>query len=121
MDPTPPLSLQGIPSGFEGGWLVFRSTKGFEFRAVGFNPRAARYPGTSITWSTVLSMVIAGGLAGLAGAAVLLGGSRTLAAGFSPGYGFDGIVLGLVGYTFRRAIPPRPATPPSTAPAVLPP
>lgn len=80
-------------------WLVFRSTKGFEFRAVGFNPRAARYAGMSISWSTVLSMVIAGGLAGLAGAAVILGGSRTLSPGFSPGYGFDGIVVALVGNT----------------------
>ena len=80
-------------------WLLFRSTKGFEFRAVGFNPRAARYAGISITRSTVMSMAIAGGLAGLAGAAVLLGGSRTLSPGFSPGYGFDGIVVALVGNT----------------------
>jgi general nucleoside transport system permease protein len=80
-------------------WLLFRSTRGFEFRAVGFNPRAARYAGMSIAWSTVWSMVIAGGLAGLAGAAVILGGSRTLSPGFSPGYGFDGIVVALVGNT----------------------
>ena len=80
-------------------WLLFRSTKGFEWRAVGFNPRAARYAGMSISRSTVTSMLIAGGLAGLAGAAVLLGGSRTLAPSFSPGYGFDGIVVALVGNT----------------------
>jgi general nucleoside transport system permease protein len=80
-------------------WLLFRSTKGFEFRAVGFNPRAAHYAGMSIAWSTVMSMVIAGGLAGLAGAAVILGGSGTLSPGFSPGYGFDGIVVALVGAT----------------------
>jgi simple sugar transport system permease protein len=80
-------------------WLLFRSTKGFEFRAVGFNPRAARYAGMSISWSTVLSMVTAGGLAGLAGATVILGGSGTLSPGFSPGYGFDGIVVALVGAT----------------------
>lgn len=80
-------------------WLLFRSTKGFEWRAVGFNPRAARYAGMSIAWSTVTSMLVAGGLAGLAGAVVLLGGSRTLSAGFSPGYGFDGIIVALVGNT----------------------
>lgn len=80
-------------------WLLFRSTKGFEFRAVGFNPRAARYAGMSIAWSTIWSMSIAGGLAGLAGAAVILGGSGTLSPGFSPGYGFDGIVVALVGNT----------------------
>lgn len=78
-------------------WLLFRSTKGFEFRAVGFNPRAARYAGMSIAWSTVLSMSIAGGLAGLAGAGVMLGSAYTLTPAFSPGYGFDGIVVALVG------------------------
>lgn len=80
-------------------WLVFRSTKGFEWRAVGFNPRAARYAGMSISWSIVTSMVIAGGLAGVGGAVVILGGSGTLSPGFSPGYGFDGIVVALVGNT----------------------
>jgi simple sugar transport system permease protein len=80
-------------------WLLFRSTKGFEFRAVGLNPRAARYAGMSITWSIVLSMVIAGGLAGLAGASLMLGGSKHLTPGFSAGYGFDGIAVALIGAT----------------------
>jgi len=80
-------------------WLLFRSTKGFEFRAVGLNPSAARYAGMSISWSVVLSMAIAGGLAGLAGASVMLGGSKTLTPGFSPGYGFDGIAVALIGAT----------------------
>ena len=80
-------------------WVLFRSTKGFEFRAVGLNPHAARYAGMSIGWSIVLSMVIAGGLAGLAGASVMLGGSKTLTPGFSPGYGFDGIAVALIGAT----------------------
>jgi simple sugar transport system permease protein len=81
-------------------WLLFRSKWGFEFRAVGLNPRAARYAGMSPSWSTVLSMVISGGLAGLAGASLMLGGSsRSLTPGFSPGYGFDGITVALVGAT----------------------
>jgi general nucleoside transport system permease protein len=80
-------------------WLLFRSLKGFEFRAVGLNPNAARYAGMSISWSIVLSMAIAGGLAGLAGASLMLGGSKTLTPGFSPGYGFDGIAVALIGAT----------------------
>ena len=81
-------------------WLLFRSKWGFEFRAVGLNPRAARYAGMSPGWSTVLSMVISGGLAGLAGASLMLGGSsRSLTPGFSPGYGFAGITVALVGAT----------------------
>jgi simple sugar transport system permease protein len=80
-------------------WVLFRSTKGFEFRAVGLNTRAAGYAGMSISWTIVLSMVIAGGLAGLAGASLMLGGSKTLTPGFSPGYGFDGIAVALIGAT----------------------
>ena len=53
----------------------------------------------SISWTMVLSMVIAGGLAGLAGASIMLGGSKTLTPGFSPGYGFDGIAVALIGAT----------------------
>jgi ABC-type uncharacterized transport system permease subunit len=78
-------------------WFLFRSTKGFEFRAVGLNPSAARYAGISIAWSTVMSMVISGGLAGLGGAAVMLGQSHSLTPGFSGGYGFTGIAVALIG------------------------
>ena len=81
-------------------WLLFRSKWGFEFRAVGLNPNAARYAGMSPGWATVTSMMISGGLAGLAGASLMLGGaSRSLTPGFSPGYGFDGITVALVGAT----------------------
>jgi ABC-type uncharacterized transport system permease subunit len=80
-------------------WLLFRSIRGFEFRAVGLNPPAARYAGISISWSIALSMAIAGGLAGLGGAAVILGVSQTLTPGLSAGYGFDGIAIALIGAT----------------------
>jgi general nucleoside transport system permease protein len=78
-------------------WLLFRSTKGFEFRAVGLNPSAARYAGINISWTVVLTMMISGGLAGLAGASVMLGSTHTLTPGFSPGWGFDAIALALLG------------------------
>ena len=77
-------------------WLLFRSTKGFEFRAVGLNPSAARYAGMSIGGSTILAMVISGGLAGLAGTSQVLGVTRSLTAGLSPGFGFDGIAIALM-------------------------
>ncbi len=78
-------------------WLLFRSVRGFEFRAVGLNPGAARYAGMSISRTIVLTMVICGGLAGLAGTTQVLGPSRTLTPGFSPGWGFDGIAVALIG------------------------
>jgi simple sugar transport system permease protein len=78
-------------------WLLFRSIRGFEFRAVGLNPGAARYAGMNIGRTMVLTMVICGGLAGLAGTTQVLGPSRTLTPGFSPGWGFDGIAVALIG------------------------
>jgi simple sugar transport system permease protein len=78
-------------------WLLFRSTLGFEFRAVGLNPGGARYAGMSISRTLVLTMSICGGLAGLAGTTEIIGVNKSLSPGFSPGYGFDGIAIALLG------------------------
>lgn len=86
-----------VAAAFVVSWLLFRSTKGFEFRAVGLNPSAARYAGMSIGRTVVLTMMISGGLAGLAGASEILGSNGRLTPGFSPGWGFDAIALALLG------------------------
>ncbi len=78
-------------------WLLFKTTLGFEIRTVGANPNAARYGGIKITWITVITMAISGGLAGLAGSNEVLGLNHFLASGFSAGYGFDAIALALLG------------------------
>ena len=54
-------------------WLLTRSTLGFRLRAVGANPDAARTAGISVGRAYVLAMLIAGALAGLAGAQQVLG------------------------------------------------
>lgn len=78
-------------------WLLFRTTTGFEFRAVGSNPDAARYAGVNVAWSTVAVMAVAGGLAGLAGAGETLGVLGRASPGFTGGMGFDAIALALLG------------------------
>jgi ABC-type uncharacterized transport system permease subunit len=79
-------------------WLLNRSSTGFAFRAVGENPRAARVAGIDTGRATVSSMLVAGGLVGLAGASQVLGGVTT---GFSSdidaGIGFDAITVALLG------------------------
>ncbi|MCI0343945.1 MAG: ABC transporter permease [Chloroflexi bacterium] len=89
---------------FAVSWFLFRSTKGFELRAVGFNAPAARYAGMSIAASTILAMMISGGLAGLAGTSVVLGITRSLTSGISPGFGFDGIAIALMARSRPRGI-----------------
>jgi simple sugar transport system permease protein len=78
-------------------WLLFKTTIGFEIRAVGANPDAARYAGMSITRNFVLAMVLSGALAGLAGSSQVLGVDHWVGQGFSAGYGFDAIALALLG------------------------
>jgi len=78
-------------------WFLFKTTLGFEIRAVGTNPDAARYAGMSIVRNFVLVMVLSGALAGLAGASQVLGVDHWVGQGFSAGYGFDSIALALLG------------------------
>lgn len=78
-------------------WLLFRTTKGFEFRAVGSNPNAARYAGISVGLTYVVAMGLAGSLAGLGGASQVLGLQKFLVPGFASGIGFTAIALALLG------------------------
>jgi ABC-type uncharacterized transport system permease subunit len=80
------------------GWLLTRSTIGFQFRTVGANPSAARSAGMSVERSWVLVMLIAGALAGLSGASVIQGSAVHALTFNSYGtYGFDGITVALLG------------------------
>ena len=78
-------------------WFLFKTTLGFEIRAVGSNPDAAKYAGMSVVRNFVLVMTLSGALAGLAGAAQVLGTDHWVGQGFSAGYGFDAIALALLG------------------------
>ena len=78
-------------------WFLFKSVFGFEVRSVGANRFAARYAGMNITRNIVLTMCLSGALAGLAGANEVLGVNFALTTAVSPGYGFDGIALALLG------------------------
>jgi ABC-type uncharacterized transport system permease subunit len=79
------------------GWFLFRTTWGFELRAVGANPTAARYGGINVGKIYVVAMFLSGCLAGLAGASQGLGITHNVAMGFQSGYGFDSIALALLG------------------------
>lgn len=80
-------------------WLIYKTTFGFELRTVGLNPKAARYAGMSVAKMIILAMVIAGGLAGLAGGIETLGFNHKFAPEFSGAVGFDGITVALLGQT----------------------
>ena len=78
-------------------WILFRSKIGFEFRASGESPDAARYAGMRSGLVIVAAMGTAGALAGLAGANQVLGVLDRASPGFSAGIGFDAIAVALLG------------------------
>jgi simple sugar transport system permease protein len=81
-------------------WLILnRSTIGYEVRAVGFNPEAARYGGMSVAKNYVLVMAVCGTFAGLAGALDVLGWQFRLATNDIQisQIGFLGIAVALLG------------------------
>jgi simple sugar transport system permease protein len=77
-------------------FLLWRTTLGFEVRAIGSNPVAARHKGVPVAQRAILAMTISGAIAGLGGAGETLGTYRRFIQAFSPGYGFDGIAVALV-------------------------
>jgi ABC-type uncharacterized transport system permease subunit len=78
------------------GWFLNRTTYGFEIRAVGANPDAARAAGMNPSRTTIVVFSLAGGLAGLAGANQLASLTPSLLPAFAGGLGFDGIAIALL-------------------------
>jgi ABC-type uncharacterized transport system permease subunit len=78
-------------------WLLNRSVFGFELRAVGANPAAAKTAGISVAKTYTLLMVVAGGLAGLGGATQVLGTAHALTPAVAGNIGFDGLLVALLG------------------------
>lgn len=79
-------------------WLLNRSSLGFQFKAVGFNPKAARVAGMNVNRMFTYVMLFSGGLVGLAGVFQVLGTVTTgFSAGIDAGIGFDAITVALLG------------------------
>ncbi|MDH5243542.1 MAG: ABC transporter permease [Chloroflexota bacterium] len=77
-------------------WLLFRTTRGFEFRATGHNRTAARAAGIRLGRTTMLAMSLSGGLVGMGSALFLLGPAAGLPGGPSMDMGYVAIALALL-------------------------
>jgi ABC-type uncharacterized transport system permease subunit len=98
----PPTQLSGsiiIASIMVGitAFILKRTVVGYEVRAIGLNATAARSGGINIKKGMILALVISGMIAGLGGAGEILGVERRFIDGFSPGYGWDGLAVALIG------------------------
>ena len=79
-------------------WVFRHTLWGFRLRAVGLGPRAAEIAGRiDSRWITAVALALSGAIAGLAGGVEVSGVSYALFQNLSPGYGFTGIAVALLG------------------------
>jgi simple sugar transport system permease protein len=79
------------------GFIINKTTLGYELKAVGYNRHAAEYAGIAVNRGIILSMLISGGLAGLAGVVQYAGNASSIQIGILPSQGYDGIAVALLG------------------------
>lgn len=77
--------------------LLWKTSIGFAIRSVGENPTAAESGGINIARNTILAMAVSGGIAALAGITQTLGLYGRFIDKFSPGFGFTGIAVAVLG------------------------
>ncbi len=77
--------------------LLYRTVAGYEMRAAGLNPQAARLAGIDVGRRLLFALMLSGALAGLAGAIEVSAVTHRLYEHFSPGWGFTAIAVGLLG------------------------
>jgi simple sugar transport system permease protein len=78
-------------------WIIMKKTTlGYEMRAVGHNPAAARFAGIPVNLVLLKTAILSGGLAALAGFSEVAGLKGNLTLDLSPGFGYSGIVVAML-------------------------
>lgn len=107
--PFPEQALLPHVFGVHGGWIIAilcvgfvyffmnYTKKGYEIAVVGESVETARYAGMNINRIIIISMIISGGLCGLAGMIQSSAVEKTLSVGISGGYGFTAIITAWLG------------------------
>ncbi len=85
-------------------FLLNKTTRGYEMRAVGINPQAAHTSGINVGKNMFLALLLSGAIAGLAGGIEVSGTLNKIINGFSTGYGFSGIPVALMAHNNPFAI-----------------
>ncbi len=79
-------------------FFLYHTKLGYEIRTVGSNINFAKYSGINVGKVIVLSQVIGGFIAGMGGMVQVMGIFRRFNWQMSPGYGWDGIVVAIIGH-----------------------
>ena len=95
--------LLAVAATFVMAWFFNRSKLGFEIKAVGLNPNAARTAGMSVARVQILAMVLSGALMGLVGVTQTLGllnpNANAVTTSVDANIGFNAITVALLGRT----------------------
>lgn len=78
-------------------FVLFKTTLGYQIRSVGLSQKASLYSGISVAKNMMLSMIVSGMIAGLAGSMVIMGSQHRLLNNFLVGYGYDAISVSILG------------------------
>ncbi len=78
-------------------YFLYHTTKGYEIRITGINKNFAKFGGINVFMVIVISQVIGGFLAGIGGMTEVMGLHRRFNWQMSPGYGWDGVVVAIIG------------------------
>lgn len=90
-----------------GLWAMMRFTvQGYEIRAVGYNAKAAEFSGIKINRTVIMTAMISGGLAGMAGVSETAGLKGYLTLDLSPGFGYTGIAVAMLAQLNPLAVIP---------------
>lgn len=88
-------------------WALMRFTVlGYQIRAVGLNARAARFAGVPVNRTVIITAMISGGLAGMAGVSEVAGLKGYLTLDLSPGFGYTGIAVAMLAQLQPLAVVP---------------
>jgi ABC-type uncharacterized transport system permease subunit len=95
-----PLNISvflAVAASVAAGFLIRQTRLGFEIRATGGNPEAARYGGISSRRAVLVSVCLGGALAGMMALNEIMGFQHRLVLNYTAGYGFIGIAVALLG------------------------
>lgn len=88
-------------------WVIMRKAAlGFEIRAIGYNAKAAAFAGIPVHRTIIVTALISGGLAGMAGVSEVAGLKGYLTLDLSPGFGYTGIAVAMLAQLHPLAVVP---------------
>ncbi len=82
---------------FAAYYYLYHTTSGLEIRLTGYNKKFARFGGINIIKVIILSQVMMGAIAGLGGMSEIMGIHHRFQWQISPGYGWDGVIVAIIG------------------------